>query len=158
MILPVSGFGPYDEGVGRQFVYMAMMEESTHLVKIGHSLNPMEREASLFGAGVVAPYHLLHAWEVDDMKWVEEEVIHRGLAPFRNFYGKEIFDIFEAFPNMVDPSFPDVVNGLTIANKLADDITALLQKKGIEARRWSVDGLAQYDRIFRAHRDTQKGR
>jgi len=158
MILPVSGFGPYDEGVGRQFVYMAMMEESTHLVKIGHSLNPMDREESLFGAGVVAPYHLLHAWEVDQMKWVEEQVIHPALASFRNIYGKEIFDIFAAYPSMVDLSLPDVVNGLNIANRLADDITALLQNKGIEARRWSLDGLAQYDRVFRAHKDAQRGR
>jgi hypothetical protein len=149
MNLPVSAFGSYDNVLGRQFVYMAMMEESTHLVKIGHSLDPMEREASLFSAGVVAPYHMLHAWEVADMVWVEEQVIHPALAPYRNLYNKEIFDLFMAYPNLIDHSTADVVNGLTIANKLADDITALLQKRGIEARRWSLDGLAHYHKMVR---------
>lgn len=155
MNLPVSAFGSYDNVLGRQFVYMAMMEESTHLVKIGHSLNPLDREVSLFSAGVVAPYHMLHAWEVSDMVWVEEQVIHPALAPYRNIYNKEIFDICLAYPSLIDESTADVVNGLNIANRLANDITALLQKKGIEARRWSLDSLAHYHKIFHENKKNQ---
>ncbi|MFK3740972.1 GIY-YIG nuclease family protein [Massilia sp. TN1-12] len=156
-LLPMP-MGSPDNSVGRQFVYMAMMIESVHLVKIGHTQNPVDREASLFTSGVQAPYFMLHAWEVEDMKWVEKQVIHPALAPFRTEYGKEIFHLFPMYPSLFDASLPDVINAHVLAGQLANDITELLQKRGILARRWTLDNLDQYHEIFHAHKNANKGR
>lgn len=133
------------ETFDRQFVYMAMMEETVYQVKIGHTKNPMSREQTLFSSGVPAPYHMLHVWEVENMVWVEQQVIHPALARFRNIYWKEIFHLDEMYPDTIDHTIWDSVNGLHLANRLADDIDALLTQRGIEFRRWWYYNLQNYD-------------
>lgn len=132
----------------RQFVYMAMMEDTVYQVKIGHSRNPMAREKHLFAPGVPAPYHMLHIWEVQDMVWVEEQVLHPALEPFRNVYGKEIFHLDVMYPSLIDPTIWDSVNGLNLANRLAEEIDALLTRRQIPFRRWYIDQCEQYNLLL----------
>ncbi|MBA8733993.1 GIY-YIG nuclease family protein [Chromobacterium violaceum] len=132
-----------------QFVYMAMMQDSPYQVKIGHSRNPIDRERSLFSAGVPEPYHMLHVWKVHDMLHVEEGVIHPWLVQYRNIYGKEIFHLDCMYPDLIDPDVLDNVNGLNLANKLAEDIDVYLKQRNIAYQRVWYDELELYDNAIR---------
>ncbi|MGX9718264.1 GIY-YIG nuclease family protein [Janthinobacterium lividum] len=126
-----------------QFVYMAMMEESVYQVKIGHTRKPLSRELSLFNAGVPAPYHMLHIWEVHDMIHVERNVIHPWLSNFRNDYGKEIFHLNDKYPELIDTNIWPTANGLILASKLAEDINAYLDELSIAYQRVWYDDLVR---------------
>lgn len=141
-----------------QFVYMAMNQDSPHLVKIGHSHNPIDRERSLFSAGVPEPYHMLHFWEVHDMVYVEERVIHPWLAPYRNLYGKEIFHLHAMYPDLVDPDpeMWDSINGMNLANKLAEDIDAYLKRRNIAYRRVWYNELERLDAAIQEQKKSSK--
>lgn len=132
----------------RQFVYMAMMEDSVYQVKIGHTLNPMVREKHLFAPGVSAPYHMLHVWEVEDMVWVEEQVIFPALNAYRVPSGKEIFNLDWMYPSLIDHSIIDAVNGLNLANTLSGEIDSLLTQRGIQFQRCYINSLEEYDFIL----------
>lgn len=128
----------------RHFIYMAVREGEPHLVKIGYSSNPMRRMGELSGTGSVFPFHLLHAWEVEGDAFLAESLIHGALHYVRVNPDREFFDIFSAYPSMVDPDLLDVINGLNICNRLADDIGAFLEKRGINFRRIWYNQLADY--------------
>jgi hypothetical protein len=135
---------------------MAMMEESVYQVKIGHSHNPIDRERTLFGPAVPAPYHMLHVWEVYDMVHVEEKVIHPWLAPFRNIYGKEIFHLDAMYPHLIDPTIWECVNALNLANKLAVDINAHLNERNIAYNMVWYNDLARYDAVIQEQKKLLK--
>lgn len=139
-----------------QFVYMAMMQDSPYQVKIGHSRNPIDRERSLFNAGVPEPYHMLHVWEVHDMLHVEERVIHPWLEPFRNIYGKEIFHLDYMYPELIDPEIWDSINGLNLANKLSEDIDAYLKQRDIAYQRVWYNDLERYDAAIQEQKKSSK--
>lgn len=139
-----------------QFVYMAMMQDSPYQVKIGHSRNPIDRERSLFGPGVPEPYHMLHVWEVHNMLYVEARVIHPWLEPFRNIYRKEIFHLGDMYPNMIDPEMWDSINGLSLANKLAEDIDAYLKQRNIAYQRVWYNDLERYDVFIQEQKRSSK--
>lgn len=139
-----------------QYVYMTMMQDSLYRVKIGHSRNPLDRERSLFDAGVPEPYHMLHVWAVHDMLHVEERVIHPWLARFRNIYGKEIFHLDEMYPDLIDPEMWDSINGLNLANKLAEDIDAYLKQCNISYQRVWYNDLEQYDAAIQEQKKISK--
>jgi len=140
-----------------QFVYMAMNQDRPYLVKIGHTQNPIDRERTLFSAGEPEPYHMLHIWEVHDMLYVEEGVIHPWLDVARNFYGKEIFHLDHIYPNMVDPEIWDTVNGLNLANQLAQDIDAYLTQRNIAYRKVWIYEAEQLDATIREGKKLPKG-
>jgi hypothetical protein len=141
-----------------QFVYMAMMQDSLYEVKIGHSGNPIDRERSLFGAGVPEPYHMLHVWEVHDMLHVEERVIHPWLARFRNIYGKEIFHLNDMYPDLIAPEIWDSINGLNLANKLAEDIDAYLKQCNIPYQRVCYNDLERLDAGIQGQKMSSKAK
>ena len=141
---------------GGQFVYIAMMQDSPHLVKIGHSSNPIDRERSLFDAGVPEPYHMLHFWQVHDMLYVEKTVIHPWLARFRNAYGKELFHLNLMYPELIDPAIGDIANGLILASKLAEDITTYLKQCSIPYQQVWYNDMEQYDAAIQEQRRLSK--
>lgn len=128
----------------RHFIYMAVRECEPHLVKIGYSSNPMRRMEELSGTGSVFPFHLLHTWEVERDAFLTERLIHDVLDYVRVNPNREFFDIFIAYSTIVDPNLPEVINGFIICNRLADDIDAFLEKKGINCQRISYNELADY--------------
>ncbi|OYO31344.1 hypothetical protein CD932_09590 [Janthinobacterium sp. PC23-8] len=131
---------------------MMVMEEAAHRVKIGYSNNPVRRCKELYNSSSSHPYHILHVWEVADMHSVEK-LIHKELAYYRPNPRREFFEVFEAYDNEIDISWPDVINGLNIHNKLSCDIDEILQKNGIKYERWYLDRLEEYDyqmRVFKS--------
>ncbi len=130
--------------VEKQFIYMMVMEEAAHRVKIGFTNNPVRRCRELYSSSSPHPYHILHVWEVNDMRSVEK-LIHAELAHYRPNPRREFFEVSEIYKDEIDVSWPDVINGLSVHNKLASDIDEVLQRRGIKYLRWSVDSLEEYD-------------
>lgn len=130
--------------VEKQFIYMMVMEEAAHRVKIGYSNNPVRRCKELYNSSSPHPYHILHVWEVADMRSAEK-LIHKELADYRPNARREFFEVYQAYENEIDISWPDVINGLNVHNKLAQDIDGMLQQQGVKYERWYVNELEEYD-------------
>lgn len=133
-----------------QFVYMMMMEGDTSRLKIGYSNNPIRRSKELYSSGVPFPYHVLHTWSVRDMI-VAEKIVHNSLRNYRNNPDREIFGVYEKFPDSIDYDLPDVINGLNVANELAYFIDQLFKSLGVEYSRWYLNDLETYHRNMGAH-------
>jgi hypothetical protein len=133
-----------------QFVYMMMMEGDASRLKIGYSNNPIRRSKELYSTGVSFPYHVLHAWCVRDMI-TAEKIVHNALQNYRINPDREIFEVYEKFPDSIDYNLPDVINGLNIANELAYFIDQLFNLSGIEYGRWYPNDLETYHRNMGAH-------
>ncbi|MEX5748917.1 GIY-YIG nuclease family protein [Massilia sp. X63] len=140
-----------------QFVYMMMMEGDASRLKIGYSNNPIRRSKELYSTGVPFPYHVLHAWSVRDMI-AAEKIVHNALRDYRINPNREIFEVYEKFPDSIDYNLPDVINGLNIANELAYFINQLFDSLGVEYGRWYPNDLETYHRNMEAHqRNLRKG-
>lgn len=126
-----------------------VMEEATFRVKIGFSNNPVRRCRELYSSGVPYPFHILHVWEVLNMREVET-LIHNELILYRLNLKREFFDISEQYIDDIDFSLPDTINGLNGCNWLSNEIDGLLQKHRVEFRRWYLNHLESYYMDMRA--------
>jgi len=134
-----------------EFIYMMVMEEASHRIKIGYSNNPVRRCKELYSSGVPHPYHILHCWQVRDMV-ATEKLIHKELAAYRPNPSREFFEVFEKFPDSVDYTLPVVINGFIIHNELSLYIDNFLTKSGIEYNRWWLNDLESYDYTLRQNK------
>ena len=141
--------------IERRFIYMMVMEEAAHRVKIGRSNNPVRRCKELYTSGVPHPYHILHVWEVEDM-FAVEKMVHKALKVYRPNGGREFFEVFQAYEDSIDYSLPEVINGLVVHIELASDIDKLLKKQDIEFRRWYLNQLEDYDYEMKVHQKARR--
>jgi len=76
------------------FVYVLRNLDSTwyNRIKVGLSLDPIERSRQLYTTGVLFPFVPYYAWAVTDMAYAEQ-IAHAVLADHRLLNSREHFDV-----------------------------------------------------------------
>ena len=86
---------------GPGFVYVFRNLDPTwyNRIKVGLSVDPIQRTKQLYTTGVPFPFYPYYAWAVTDMAYAEQ-VAHNVLDDHRLFSSKEHFDVIPAHRHM----------------------------------------------------------